>query len=44
LALALDATNLKDVFVVLTVSVVYRGCAFPGAWAVLKGSKKQGLE
>lgn len=41
LALALDATTLKDIFVVLTVSVVYRGCAIPVAWTVLRGNKKQ---
>src|SRR5262249_17490706 len=30
LALALDATTLGTCFVVLAVSVVYRGCAIPG--------------
>jgi Transposase DDE domain len=35
LALALDATTLHDRFVVLCVSVLYRGCAIPVAWAVL---------
>lgn len=35
LALALDATSLGDRFVVLTVSVVFRGCAIPVAWKVL---------
>ena len=35
LALALDATTLGDRFVVLAVSVLYRGCAIPVAWAVL---------
>ncbi len=35
LALALDATTLGDRFVVLAVSVVYRGCAIPVAWTVL---------
>ena len=34
LALALDATSLGVRFVVLTVSVVYRGCAIPVAWTV----------
>ncbi len=33
--LALDATSLSDRFVVLTISVVYRGCAIPVAWKVL---------
>ena len=39
LALAMDATSLKDIFVVLSISVVYRGCAIPVAWAVLPEGK-----
>jgi hypothetical protein len=39
LALAMDATSLKKVFVVLSISVVYRGCAIPVAWAVLPEGK-----
>ena len=35
LALAIDATSLGDRFVVLAVSVLYRGCAIPVAWTVL---------
>ncbi|MBV9096021.1 MAG: hypothetical protein JO132_19475, partial [Streptosporangiaceae bacterium] len=35
LALALDATTLGNRFVVLTISVLYRGCAIPVAWTVL---------
>jgi Transposase DDE domain len=35
LALALDATTLGERFVVLALSVVYRGCAIPVAWAVV---------
>src|SRR5439155_153448 len=35
LALAIDATTLGERFVVLAVSVVYRGCAIPVAWASL---------
>lgn len=35
IALALDATTLSDRFVVLCVSVLYRGCAIPVAWKVL---------
>ena len=35
MVLAMDATSLKKVFVVLSISVVYRGCAIPVAWAVL---------
>lgn len=40
LALALDATNWRDVFIVLAISVVYRGCAIPVAWCVLDAGKK----
>ena len=36
LVLAMDATSLKKLFVVLSISVVYRGCAIPIAWAVLR--------
>ena len=35
LALALDATTLGMRFTVLSVSVVYRGCALPVAWAIV---------
>jgi hypothetical protein len=38
LALAIDATTLKDRLTVLAVSVLYRGCAIPVAWAVLPGN------
>jgi hypothetical protein len=37
-ALALDATTLADRLTVLAVSVVYRGCAIPVAWTVLRGN------
>lgn len=40
LALALDATTLGTRFVVLVVSVVYRGCAIPVAWVVLPATAK----
>jgi hypothetical protein len=40
LALALDATTLSDHFVVLALSVVYRGCAIPIAWKVLHGNRE----
>lgn len=40
LALALDATALADRFVVLALSIVYRGCAIPIAWKVLPGNEK----
>lgn len=38
LVLALDATNLGQRFTVLVVSVVYRGCAIPVAWAIVPGT------
>lgn len=41
LALALDATTLGDQFVVLAISVVYRGCAVPVAWSVLPAGQKR---
>jgi hypothetical protein len=41
LALAVDATTLGQRFVVLVVSVVYRGCAIPVAWTVLPATEKQ---
>jgi hypothetical protein len=40
LALAMDATNLGNVLVVLVISVVYRGCAIPIAWHVLPAGQK----
>jgi len=40
LALALDATTLGQRFTVLAISVVYRGCAIPVAWAVVPATKK----
>ena len=43
LALVLDATNFKDVFTVLVISRVYRGCASPVAWRVLPGGTKGNL-
>jgi hypothetical protein len=39
LALAMDATTLKTRFVVLSISVVYRGCAIPVAWTLLPGNQ-----
>ena len=35
LALALDATTLGQLFTVLVISVLYRGCALPVAWVVV---------
>ena len=40
LALALDATSLGDRFVVLAVSVVYRGTGLPVAWTVLPAGQQ----
>jgi hypothetical protein len=40
LAVALDATSLGQRFVVLAVSVLYRGCAVPVAWKVLRAERK----
>lgn len=40
IALALDASSLSDRFVVLSVSVVYRGCGIPVAWTILVGQQK----
>jgi hypothetical protein len=41
LALTIDATSLGDRFVVLAVSVVYRGCAMPVAWTILPAGQKR---
>ena len=40
LALALDATTLGTRFVVLAISVVYRGGAIPVAWGILPAGAK----
>jgi hypothetical protein len=40
LALALDATTLGQRFVLLVISVVYRGCAVPILWKVLPAAVK----
>src|SRR3712207_8518147 len=37
---AVDATALGQRFVVVVVSVVYRGCAIPIAWTVLPATEK----
>src|SRR5258708_21766819 len=39
LALALDATTLGERFTVLSLSVVYRGCAIPVVWHVLRANE-----
>ncbi len=38
LTLAMDASYLGERFTILAVSVVYRGCALPVAWRVLRGN------
>jgi hypothetical protein len=40
LALALDATNLSNRLVVLTISVLYQSFAIPVAWRVVKANRK----
>jgi hypothetical protein len=38
--LAIDASTLGQVFVVLAVSIVYRGCAIPVAWVLVPATAK----
>jgi hypothetical protein len=40
LALALVATTLGDRFTDLAISVLYRGCAVPMAWIILKANER----
>jgi hypothetical protein len=40
IALALDATLLGERLAVLAISVVYRGCAIPVAWRVVRANTK----
>ena len=40
LALVLDASTLSDRFTVLAISVVYRGCAIPVAWKLVRTHTK----
>ncbi|HMA34416.1 MAG TPA: transposase [Chloroflexia bacterium] len=40
LAVALDATLLRDRWAVLACSVVYRGCAIPVAWKIVPANTK----
>jgi len=40
LAIAVDATSLGARFVALVISVVYRGCAVPVVWKILKAGEK----
>lgn len=40
LALVIDASTLGQLFVVLAISIVYRGCAIPVAWVLLPATAK----
>jgi hypothetical protein len=40
LALAMDATTLSDRFTVLARSRLYRGCAIPVAWKIVRSHEK----
>jgi hypothetical protein len=40
LALALDASTLGERFTVLNLSVLYRGCALPVAWVIIRAKQK----
>ncbi len=44
LALALDASTLSDRFTVLAISVLYRGCAIPVAWKLVRAQTKGAWE
>ena len=40
LPIAMDATNIGQNFTVLSINVLYRRCAIPVAWKVVKGTEK----
>jgi hypothetical protein len=40
LALALDATHLRQDFIVLALCVVYNGCSLPIAWKIVRADEK----
>ena len=40
LPIAMDATNIGQNFTVLSINVLYRRCAIPIAWKVVKGTSK----
>ncbi len=44
LALGMDASTLSDRFTVLCISVLYRGCAIPVAWKMLRWREKGSWE
>ena len=39
-AVAMDATTLGELFTVLVISIVYRGCAIPVAWTIVAATAK----
>ncbi len=43
-ALAMDATTLSDRFSVLCISVLYKGCAIPVAWKLVRAGEKGSWE
>ena len=40
LPMAIDATNIGQNFTVLSINVLYRRCAIPVAWKVVKGTER----
>jgi hypothetical protein len=40
LPIAIDATNIGQNFTVLSINVLYRSCAIPIAWKVVKGTER----
>jgi hypothetical protein len=44
LALGMDATTLSDRFTVLAISVLYRGCAIPVGWKIVRSNEKGSWE
>ena len=44
LALVLDASTLGQLFTVLAISVVYRGCAIPVGWVLVSATAKGGWQ
>lgn len=44
LALGMDASTLSDRFTVLAISVLYRGCAIPVAWKMVRSHEKGAWE
>ena len=40
LLMAIDATNIGQTFTVLSINVLYRRCAIPVAWKIVKGTER----